>query len=78
MSDSSDPLSDLDRRRAEAMKGGGEKRIQRQHDKDKLTARERVDILLDDDSFEELGTFVRHQETDYGLDENRPAGKNRR
>ena len=54
--------------------GGGEKRIERQHNKDKLTARERLDILLDDGSFEELGTFVRHQETDFGLDENRPYG----
>jgi propionyl-CoA carboxylase beta chain len=66
--------SDLDRRRADARLGGGEERIQRQHDKDKLTARERIDILLDDDSFVETGTFVRHQETDYGLDENRPYG----
>ena len=54
--------------------GGGEERIERQHNKDKLTARERLDILLDDGSFEELGTFVRHQETDFGLDENRPYG----
>jgi len=67
-------LQDLQRRRAEAQLGGGEKRIQRQHDKDKLTARERIDILLDDDSFAETGTFVRHQETDYGLDDNRPYG----
>ena len=65
---------DLEERRADARKGGGEERIERQHDKDKLTARERIDILLDDDSFEEIGTFVRHQETDFGLDENRPYG----
>ncbi|MEF8817531.1 MAG: carboxyl transferase domain-containing protein, partial [Salinibacter sp.] len=64
----------LQRRRAEAAKGGGEARIERQHEKDKLTARERLDILLDDDSFEELGTFVRHQETNFDLDENRPPG----
>ncbi|PSQ82331.1 MAG: methylmalonyl-CoA carboxyltransferase [Bacteroidetes bacterium QS_1_63_11] len=69
-----DRFEDLERRRAEAAKGGGEDRIKRQHEKDKLTARERLDILLDDDSFEELGTFVRHQETNFGLDENRPAG----
>ena len=69
-----DRYEDLERRRAEAAKGGGEERIERQHEKDKLTARERLDILLDDDSFEELGTFVRHQETNFGLDENRPAG----
>ena len=69
-----DLLQDLERRRAEAQLGGGEKRIQRQHDKDKLAARERIDILLDDDSFVETGTFVRHQETDYGLEDNRPYG----
>jgi propionyl-CoA carboxylase beta chain len=67
-------FEDLERRREEARKGGGEERIQKQHDKDKLTARERLDILLDDDTFEELGTFVRHQETSFGLDENRPYG----
>ncbi|MFO8098930.1 MAG: acyl-CoA carboxylase subunit beta [Salinibacter sp.] len=65
---------DLERRRDEAAMGGGGERIERQHEKDKLTARERLDILLDDGSFEELGTFVRHQETDFGLDENRPYG----
>jgi propionyl-CoA carboxylase beta chain len=65
---------DLQRRRAEAAKGGGEERIERQHEKDKLTARERLDILLDDGSFEELGTFVRHQESSFGLDNNRPYG----
>jgi propionyl-CoA carboxylase beta chain len=65
---------DLQRRREEAAKGGGEKRIERQHEKDKLTARERLDILLDDGSFEELGTFVQHQESNFGLDESRPYG----
>ena len=65
---------DLQKRREEAAKGGGEDRIARQHEKDKLTARERLDILLDDGSFEELGTFVRHQESNFGLDENRPYG----
>ncbi|WP_028567127.1 acyl-CoA carboxylase subunit beta [Salisaeta longa] len=71
---SDDRLQDLDRRRAAAAKSGGEARIQRQHDKDKLTARERIDILLDDGSFEELGTFVRHQSTDFGLEDKRPYG----
>ena len=74
MSDSNDLMAELQRRRAEALKGGGEERIERQHEKDKLTARERIDILLDDDSFEELGTFVRHQCTDFDLDERRPYG----
>jgi propionyl-CoA carboxylase beta chain len=67
-------LADLEQRRAEARLGGGEKRIARQHAKDKLTARERLDILLDDGSFEEIGMFVRHQTRDFGLDENRPYG----
>jgi len=64
----------LQQRREAAARGGGEARIERQHEKDKLTARERLDILLDDGSFEELGTFVRHQESNFGLDENRPYG----
>jgi propionyl-CoA carboxylase beta chain len=66
--------ADLDARRADTYQGGGEARIQKQHDKDKLTARERIDILLDDGSFEELGTFVRHQVSDFGLEEKRPYG----
>ena len=53
--------ADLEERRAEARLGGGEARIARQHDKGKLTARERLDVLLDDGSFEEIGMFVRHQ-----------------
>ena len=69
-----DPLADLEQRRAEAQKGGGEARIQRQHEKGKLTARERLDVLLDAGSFEELGTFVRHRAHGFGLEANRPYG----
>ncbi len=65
---------DLDQRRAEAQLGGGEKRIAKQHEKGKLTARERLDVLLDEGSFQELGTFVRHQVSDFGLANNRPYG----
>lgn len=54
--------------------GGGQKRIDQQHEKGKLTARERLNLLLDDGSFEELGMFVRHQTKDFGLDDNRPYG----
>lgn len=54
--------------REESQLGGGEKRIQKQHDNGKLTARERLDILLDKGSFEEIGAFVRHRSTDFGLD----------
>ncbi|MFQ5568703.1 MAG: acyl-CoA carboxylase subunit beta [Rhodothermales bacterium] len=74
MSESNGRIADLEQRRAEARLGGGEARIARQHAKDKLTARERLDVLLDDGSFEEIGMFVRHQCTDFGLDQNRPYG----
>ncbi len=69
-----DLIEDLRRRRAEAALGGGEARIARQHEKGKLTARERLDLLLDPGSFQELGTFVRHRRTDFGLEKNRPYG----
>ncbi|NND71065.1 MAG: acyl-CoA carboxylase subunit beta [Rhodothermales bacterium] len=71
---SEDSRADLLRRREEAKLGGGEARIKRQHDKGKLTARERLDILLDDDSFVETGMFVRHQAHDFGLADSRPYG----
>ena len=58
---------ELNRRRAEALKGGGEKRIEKQHEKKKLTARERVRYLLDAGSFEELGSLVTHRTTDFGM-----------
>ena len=74
MNDRDGRFADLEQRRAEARLGGGEARIARQHEKGKLTARERLDILLDPDSFQELGTFVRHQTHDFGLEKNRPYG----
>jgi propionyl-CoA carboxylase beta chain len=67
-------LQDLQNRREEARQGGGKERIAKQHEKGKLTARERIEILLDDGSFEELGMFVRHQTKDFGLESNRPYG----
>jgi len=69
-----DLLRELHDRREEAHLGGGEARIAKQHEKGKLTARERIEILLDDGSFEELGMFVRHQTRDFGLENNRPYG----
>ena len=54
--------------RAEALKGGGEKRIEAQHKKGKLTARERVELLLDEDSFQETGRLVTHRSVLFGLD----------
>jgi propionyl-CoA carboxylase beta chain len=61
-------FDDLERKNQEALMGGGEKRIEQQHGKGKLTARERIDLLLDENSFEELGKFVMHRSKDFGLD----------
>jgi propionyl-CoA carboxylase beta chain len=69
-----DKYEDLRSRRSEARLGGGESRIARQHEKGKLTARERLEVLLDEGSFVELGMFVRHQSHDFGLESDRPAG----
>ena len=59
---------ELDKRVAEAFRGGGEARIKSQHDKKKLTARERIDYLLDEGSFEEMGMLVTHRTSDFGMD----------
>ncbi|CAN5727191.1 acyl-CoA carboxylase subunit beta [soil metagenome] len=64
-----DILEELEFRRAEARAGGGEKRIASQHEKGKLTARERIEVLLDEGSFEELGMFVTHRCTEFGMEE---------
>jgi propionyl-CoA carboxylase beta chain len=69
-----DRLEELRRRNAEAEEGGGAERRERQHKEGKLSARERVDLLLDEGSFEELDKFVRHHCTDFGMEEQRPAG----
>jgi propionyl-CoA carboxylase beta chain len=61
----------LDEMRAQAREGGGKERIQKQHDKGKLAARERLDILLDKGSFTELDMFVQHRATDFGMEKNR-------
>lgn len=58
----------------EALIGGGEKRIQKQHQKGKLTARERIEMLLDKNSFEEIGMFVTHRCHDFGMQEQRFYG----
>ena len=57
----------LQEKNLEAEQGGGEKRIASQHKKGKLTARERVELLLDEGSFQELGKFVTHRSKDFGL-----------
>lgn len=60
--------------RAEALKGGGEDRIEKQHNKGKLTARERVDLLLDKGSFEEIDAFVTHRSSAFGLERQKFLG----
>ena len=70
----SDILEELEKRRAEARAGGGGKRIEAQHAKGKLTARERIELLLDEGSFEEFDMFVTHRTTDFGMAETKPAG----
>jgi propionyl-CoA carboxylase beta chain len=59
---------ELEKRKAKALEGGGADRISAQHKKGKLTARERVDLLLDEGSFQELGQLVSHRSTNFGLD----------
>ena len=62
-------LESLEKRRAEAALGGGQARIDAQHKKGKLTARERIELMLDHGSFEEYDTFVQHRCTDFGMDQ---------
>ena len=69
-----DILAELEERRARARMGGGERRVEAQHARGKLTARERLEILLDPGSFEEWDAFVTHRATDFGMGEERPAG----
>ncbi|WP_306641572.1 acyl-CoA carboxylase subunit beta [Sanyastnella coralliicola] len=64
----------LDQKLAEAKLGGGEKRIEAQHSKGKLTARERIEYLLDEGSFEEMGALVTHRSTNFGLDKQKFLG----
>ena len=67
-------LARLDARRARARLGGGEQRIAAQHAKGKLTARERIDLLLDHDSFEEFDMFVEHRCDDFGMEATKIPG----
>lgn len=64
----------LQQLREKALQGGGPKRIEDQHAKGKLTARERIDLLLDPGSFEEIGMFVQHRSSDFGLDKQKYLG----
>ena len=69
-----DILQELEDRRGQARLGGGTKRIEAQHAKGKLTARERIELLLDEDSFEEYDMFVTHRCTDFGMEGSKPRG----
>ncbi len=67
-------IENLLKKKEEAKLGGGKERIKSQHDKGKLTARERIDLLVDEGSFEELDMFVKHRSKDFGLENQRYAG----
>jgi len=69
-----DIRENLERRRASAHAGGGERRIEAQHARGKLTARERLELLTDRNSFEEFDMFVEHRATDFGMDKTKISG----
>jgi propionyl-CoA carboxylase beta chain len=64
----------LEKMEKESLKGGGEAKIRTQHEKGKLTARERIDLLMDEGSFVEIDRFVKHRSHDFGLEKQRVAG----
>jgi acetyl-CoA carboxylase carboxyltransferase component len=72
--DIEDKIKDLERRNQEAELGGGPKRIEQQHDKGKMTARERIRYLLDKNSFDEIDKFVVHRCHDFGMDKKKIPG----
>jgi len=67
-------LKYLEKLNQEALLGGGEKRIETQHKKGKLTARERIELLMDEGSFQEIGKLVTHRATDFGLEKQKILG----
>src|SRR5580698_4816425 len=69
-----DRLDELRKLNAEAEAGGGPERREREHKQGKLSARERIDLLLDEGTFEELDKFVRHSSHDFGMETQRPPG----
>ena len=69
-----DIVEQLEEKRRAASLGGGQKRIDAQHAKGKLTARERIELLLDEGSFEEWDVFVEHRCTDFGMEDNKILG----
>ena len=69
-----DIIRQLEEKRQLARLGGGKARIESQHKKGKLTARERIELLLDPDSFEEWDMFVEHRCSDFGMEKQTPPG----
>src|ERR1700740_152208 len=67
-------LEGLEKRRKAARLGGGQRRVEAQHGKGKLTARERIDVLLDPGSFEEFDMFVEHRSIDFGMESQKVPG----
>jgi len=67
-------IEQLEKKRQEAREGGGKKRVDAQHARGKLTARERINTLLDDNSFEEYDMYVEHRTNDFGMDKKKFAG----
>ncbi len=74
MSSNQDKIKELIKFREEAKMGGGQKRIDSQHKKGKLTARERIEMFLDEGSFEEFDMFVKHRSTNFGIDKEKYFG----
>ncbi|MFD1360638.1 acyl-CoA carboxylase subunit beta [Lentibacillus salinarum] len=70
-----DKINELYDKRRQVELGGGDERIDKQHDKGKLTARERIDYLLDNGSFVELNPFIEHRETDFGMNNSHANGE---
>ena len=67
-------LEDLERRIDQAVHAASEKAVEKQHAKGKMTARERIELLVDPGSFVEFDEYVRHRTTAFGMDRNRPYG----
>jgi propionyl-CoA carboxylase beta chain len=74
MSSTDDKLAELRARREAALAGGGEERVQKIHDSGRLTARERINLLFDPGTFQEMGVFVSHRCSDFGMDKRKIPG----
>jgi propionyl-CoA carboxylase beta chain len=74
MKSSDEKLNELQKKRDSAMRGGGEERIKKIHDSGRLTARERMNLLFDPGTLQELGVFVTHRRSDFGMDKQRITG----